>query len=236
MINEQEVSRQLSVETRQVVEGATIAEYWRADDGRVYALATLDKAAAASRLRNAIRTADKDVAQMIDYASQTADSPVAALRALEQARRQQIQREELNRSLMVVADGRGVDSRYDLPAVEDLLRNGLAQLQVAIETDSDSIRAELQRALAQLGVEVVDASNLILSGTLDTAPVESREGWYWQRGSYELIFRDDKEVLAKRRWPIKVSATSEGVLDSRVRDAINTQLPERVFELLSARP
>ncbi len=235
-VNEQKVSRSISVEARKVVEGATIAESWTAPDGRVYALATLNKQAAASRFRSAILTADRDVTQLIDYASHTADSPVSALTALKRAREQQIHREELNRNLMVVADGHGIEGRYDLPAVEKLVRDALASLEVSVDAADDSIRAEIQRALAQLGVHVVTGSNLVLSGSLDTAPVESRQGWFWQRGSHELIFRDGNRVLAKKRWPIKVSSTEEGMLPSRVRDEINAQLPNRVFELLSSQP
>ena len=189
-VNEQKVSRNISVEAHKVVEGATIAESWTAPDGRVYTLATLNKQAAASRFHSAILTADRDVEQLIDYASHTADSPVSALRALKQAREQQIHREELNRNLMVVADGHGIKGRYDLPAIEKLLRDGLANLEASVDAADDSIRAEIQRALAQLGVQDVTGSNLVLSGSLDTAPVEFHQGWFWQRGSYELIFRD----------------------------------------------
>jgi len=235
-VNEQKVSRSISVEARKVVEGATIAESWTAPDNRVYALATLNKQAAANRFRSAILTADRDVEQLIDYAGHTADSPVSALRALKRAREQQVLREELNRNLMVVADGHGIKGHYDLPAVEKLLRDGLASLEVSVDTANDSIRAEIQRALAQLGVQIVNSSNLVLSGSLDVAPLESHQGWYWQRGSYELIFSDGTRVLAKKRWPIKVSSTEEGMLPSRVRDEINAQLPNRVFELLSSQP
>ena len=235
-VNEQKVSRNISVEARKVVAGASIAESWTAPDGRVYALATLNKQAAANGFRSAILSADRDVDQLIDYAGHTADSPVAALHALKRARKQAIHREELNRNLMVVANGHGIKGRYDVPAVENMLRDALANLKVAVDTGDNSIRAEIQRALAQLGVSVVNQSNLMLSGSLDTAPVESHGGWFWQRGSYELIFRDGTRVLAKQRWPIKVSSTDRGILASRVRDEINAQLPNHVFELLSTQP
>ena len=234
--NEQRVSREISIETRKVVRGAVIAEQWQATDGRYYALAVLDKNAAASRFRAAILPLDSKVEELVAYASTTATTPIAALQALSHAREAQVQRDELNRSLMIVADGKGIQGRYSLPDVEKLLRNGLAELQITVTAEDESVTAELQRALTQLGVSVVDNSNLSLAGSLDLAPVEQRQGWFWQRGSYELIFRQSGEVLAKQRWPVKVSSTDEGLLAGRVRDEINQQLPARVFELLSTEP
>lgn len=234
--NSQSVSRQLAVETSKVLEGAVVSEYWQSPEGRVYALATLQKAPAANRFRSAILAADRDVQQLIDYASQTADNPVAAMRALTSARLQQQRRDALNQDLMIVADGQGVSSRYDSAGVEALLRDALAELRITVVAQSDSLAAEMQRALAQLGVQVVGESNLRLAGSLDLAPVEAKNGWFWQRGSYELIFADGTEVLAKRRWPLKVSATESGLLGSRLRDELNRQLPDRVIELLSSQP
>ncbi len=235
--NEQRVSREINIETRKVIEGAVIAEQWRAGDGRHFALAILDKNAAAARFRAAIQPLDNNVEELVTYATTLAASPVAALQALARSRQAQLQRDELNRSLMIVANGQGISSRYSLPDLEKLLRNGLAELQLQVIADDPSVAAELQRALAQMGVRVVTGeSYLSLSGSLDLAPVEERQGWFWQRGSYELIFRQAEKVLAKQRWPIKVSSTEQGLLAGRVRDEINQQLPTRVFELLSAQP
>ncbi|MYM62639.1 LPP20 family lipoprotein [Pseudomaricurvus sp. HS19] len=235
--NEQRVSREISIETRKVVEGATIAEQWQATDGRNYALAILDKNAAAARFRAAIQPLDTKVEELVTYGTKTAATPVAAMRALALARQTQLQRDELNRSLMIVANGQGIRSRYSLPDIENLLRNGLAELTIQVRADDASVAAELQRALTQMGVRVVTKdSYLSLAGSLDLAPVEQRQGWYWQRGSYELIFRQGEKVMAKQRWPLKASSTEEGLLEGRVRDEINRQLPARVFELLSTEP
>lgn len=236
IVNTQSVSRQLAVETSKVLEGAVVSEYWQSQQGRVYALATLQKAAAANRLRSAIMAADREVQQSIDYASHTAPNPIAALRALTSASQQQQRRELLNQDLMIVTDGQGVGSRYDSAGVNALQRDALAALQVSVAAQGDSLVAELQRALAQLGVEVVNDSNLRLTGSLDLAPVEAKNGWFWQRGSYELIFADGGEVLARQRWPLKVSATESGLLASRLRDELNRRLPGRVIELLSTQP
>ncbi|MDY6921649.1 MAG: LPP20 family lipoprotein [Pseudomonadota bacterium] len=232
--NEQKVTRQVSTEARQVLEGARVVEFWESEQGRVSALAVLARQPAANRFRQAIMSLDRAIQDRIQYASGQADSPVAALQALRAAREAQVQRDQVNRNLMVVADGAGVPGRYDTAAVDTLIRNALSESPMAVSADDASIKAEIQQALATLGIPVVAQSNLLLEANLDVAPMESRQAWYWLRGSYELIFRDDTRVLAKQRWPVKVSSTEPNLLSQRLRDQINRQLPNYVFELLSS--
>jgi hypothetical protein len=232
--NEQNISRSVSTEARQVLSGAKVMEYWQSEQGRVYALAILAKQPAASRFQQSILAADREVKQLIGYAGGQADNPLVALNALKRARDVQMQRDQHNQNLMIVADGRGIKGAYNTAAVETLIRDALASLQVAVEADDSSIKAELQQAIASLGVAVVARSNLLLIGDLDVAPVESKQAWYWLRGSYELMFKDGNNVLAKQRWPLKVSSTEPNLLQQRLRDEINAQLPQYVFDLLSS--
>ncbi len=232
--NEQEITRTVTTEARQVLSGAQVVEYWESEQGRVTALAVLAKQPAANRFQQSIMSLDREVNDLINFATNQADSPVAALNALKRARLAQIQRDQANQNLMIVADGRGINSQYDAAAVETLIRNALTSLKVQVKAEDQSIRAEIQQALSALGVPVVEQSNLALSGDLDVAPAEQRQGWYWMRGSYELIFSDGNQVLAKQRWPVKVSSTSANLLEQRLRDEINKQLPNYVFELLSS--
>ena len=232
--NEQEVSRTVTTEARQVLNGAQVVEYWESEQGRVSALAILAKQPAATRFQQSIMVLDREVNDLINYASNHADSPVAALSALKRARLAQIKRDQANQNLMIVADGRGIKSAYDTAAVENLIRNALTAIKLQVVAEDESLRAEIQQALSTLGVPLVDQSNLVLSGDLDVAPAEQRQGWFWMRGSYELIFKDGNKVLAKQRWPVKVSSTSPDLLSQRVRDEINRQLPVYVFELLSS--
>ena len=37
-------------------------------------------------------------------------------------------------------------------------------------------------------------------------------------------------VLAKQRWPVKVSSTEQNLLDQRARDEVNNRLPGYVYE------
>jgi len=233
-VNEQQVTRNVSIEAKQVLEGVKVAEYWDSDVGRVYALAILAKQPAASRFRQSIVAQDREVKDLINYASAKADNPVSALKALSRARDIQMARERVNKNLMVVADGKGIKGQYDIAEVNNLIRDSLSALEVAIRAEDDTVQTELEQALASLGVQLVDKSNLVLRGDMDVAPVEKKQGWYWLRGSYELQFEDNGVALAKKRWAIKVSATDEAVLEKRARDEINQNLPQYVYELLSS--
>lgn len=232
--NEQTITRTVTTEARQVLSGAQVVEYWQSEQGRVTALAVLAKQPAADRFRQSIGSLDREVNDLVNYASRQANSPVSALSALKRARTAQMQRDQLNQNLMIVADGKGIKGQYDTAAIETLIRNGLAALKVQVQAEDPSLQAEIQQALATVGVTMVEQSNLVLGGTLDVAPVEQKQAWFWLRGSYELVFRDGNKVLAKQRWPVKVSSTEANLLPQRLRDEINSKLPGYVFELMSS--
>lgn len=234
--NEQTVTRQVSTEARQVVSGAEVTQYWESEQGRIYALAVLAKQPAASRFRQFINQSDRQINDLVEFATSKAENALVALRSLKKAYGLQRERDQVNRNLMVVADGRGIESRYDLPALEKLIRDGLSSLKITARSDDASVKAELERALSRLGVNPVAKSNLVLQGDMDVAEPEQKQGWFWLRGSYELIFFDGDRVLDKTRWPIKVSSTEPGLLPQRARDEINRNLPQYVFDMLSASP
>jgi hypothetical protein len=234
--NEQQVTRSVTTEARRVLEGAQVVEYWESEDLRIYALGILPKQPAANRFRQAILSQDREVSNLVNYASTQADNPVSALTALESALFIQFERDRNNQSLMIVADGRGIKGKYDAASVETLIRNALATLQVAVEANDSSLQEELEQALVSIGVQNVQDARLKLIGRMDVAPIEHKQGWYWMRGSYELVFRDEKRVLAKQRWPIKVSSTEEALVYQRARDNINYKLPQYVYDLLSTQP
>jgi hypothetical protein len=234
--NEQTVTRSVTTEARRALEGAQVVEYWESEDLRIYALGILPKQPAANRFRQAILSQDREVNNLVNFASTEADNPVSALTSLENALFTQIERDRNNQSLMIVADGRGIKGRYDSASIEALIRNALATLEVAVEANDTSLQEELEQALASLGVQNVQDSNLLLIGRMDVAAPEFKQGWYWLRGSYELVFRDEKRVMAKQRWPIKVSSTEESLLYQRARDDINYKLSQYVYDLLSTNP
>lgn len=231
--NEQRLSRTINTEARQVVEGAKVVEYYETEQGRIHALAILDRQAAASRFRQSILEADRKVDSLMAYAEQQAPNPIAALAALNQARLVQASRDQVQRSLLVVADGQGINTRHTTAVIEDTIRQALASLRCAVEADDPSVKMELQRAVGQLGIQIDPASNLRFTGLMDTTAPERRQGWYWIRGSYELVLTDGNTVIGKQRWPVKASATDESLVGQRLRDSLNQQLPGQLFEMLT---
>lgn len=231
--NEQRLSRTITTEARQVVAGAKVVEYYETEQGRVHALAVLDRQAAASRFRQSILQSDRKVDSLLQYASRQAPNVVAALNALNQARLEQIRREQVNSHLMVVDDGRGVKSSHTVASIEETLRRALATLRCDVESSDPSVKAELQRAVSQLGIQIQPGAQLRFTGLMDATAPEQRQGWYWIRGSYELMLSDGDQVLAKQRWPVKASATAESLVGQRLRDTVNRELPGQLFEMLT---
>jgi len=231
--NVQTASRFVTTEAKQVLEGAQLVESWQDDDGNAYSLAVLEKAPATRRFRDAIRSADRQIGGLVDYAHQQAPNPVAALAALEQARKTEIQRSNLNRNLAVTR-GRGIKAPHDQASLEELLRNALAALHFSTEADSAELRQYLQSAIGTLGITLDPQAPYLLKASMDTEPVQLKQGWYWLRGSTQLSLMFQGETLAKKRWPLKVSAQDEGMVEQRARDKLSERMTVYLYELITS--
>jgi len=230
--NTQQAERHVTTEARQVLEGARVAENWRSEDGKNYSLAVLEKAPAERRFRDGVRNADRQIGDRVNYASQSAPNAVAALAALEQARKIEITRNNLNRNLSVVS-GKGINAPYDQASLEELLRNALATLHFRAEADSPQLQQSLESAIVSLGVTLDKNAPYRLIASMDTTPVKLQQGWYWLRGSTELSLIYQGKALAKKRWPLKVSATDEAMVEQRAKDKLNEMMTSYLYELIS---
>lgn len=230
--NEQRAARFISTEARQVLEGADVVEFWQEPEGQLHALAVLNKAEATQRFSKNIAKADREVSQLVDYASHKAPDPISAISAMELARTVQAERDNLNRNLSIVSN-KASPGKYSADKLEDMIRNGLATLRFAAQAEDEEQLAELQNAIGNLGIQYDPQSNTLLTGVLDMEPIQQKQGWYWLRGSYELSLTIDGTVIEKKRWPVKVSATDKGLVERRAKDAINQKLPNYLYQLLS---
>jgi hypothetical protein len=231
--NIQTTSRYVSTEARQVLEGAQLVESWQAEEGKTYALAVLEKAPAERRFRDGVRNADRQIADRVKYASQQAPNPVAALAALEQARKIENQRSNLNRNLSVVS-GKGIKAHYDQASLEQLLRNALVTLHFHAVADSPQLQQNLESAIGALGITLDKNAPYQLVASMDTEPVQKKQGWYWLRGSTEMSLIYQGEALAKKRWPLKVSAMDEGMVEQRAKDKLSEQMATYLYELITS--
>lgn len=231
--NVQKASRYVTTEARQVLQGAQLVESWQDDQGRSYALAVLEKAPAKRRFHEAVRAADRQIADRVDYASQQAPNPVVALAALEQARKIENQRSILNRNLAVVS-GKGIRAPYDRASLEKLLRDALATLHFSAEADSIALQQNLESAIGALGITLDKDAPYRLLASLDSEPVRQQQGWYWLRGSIQLSLFYQGHTLATQRWPLKVSAVDEGMVAQRAKDQLSEQMPTYLYELITS--
>ena len=230
--NTQQAERYVTTEARQVLEGARVVENWRSEEGKNYALAVLEKAPAERRLRDGLRNADRQIEDRVNYASQSAPNAVAALAALEQARKIEIGRSNLNRNLSVVS-GNGIKAPYDQASLEKLLRNALATLHFHAVADSPRLQQSLESAIVTMGITLDKNAPYQLTAATDSAPVYQQQGWYWLRGSTELSLTYQGKTLAKKRWPIKISATDEVMVAQRAKDKQSEMMTAYLYELIS---
>ena len=231
--NVQTAARYVTTEARQILEGAQLVESWQEETGRTYSLAVLEKAPATRRLREAVGGADRQIAGRVNYAGQQAPNPVVALAALEQARKLEVERSNLNRNLAVVS-GKGIKAPHDQASLEKMLRNALAILQFDAKADSPGLQQNLESAIGTLGITLNSEAPYRLIGSLDTEPVQQQQGWYWLRGSTQLSLEYQGETLAKRRWPLKISAVEQGIVEQRAKDKLSEQMADYLYELITS--
>lgn len=231
--NQQKASRFVSAEARQVLEGVDIAEYWADPQGKFFALATLNKSAAAARFRDSIQRADRRTEELVSFADSGAKTAVATLRSLEQARQLQQQRNNSNRSLSVVAHKVNA-ARHTEAELEATIRKRLALLSFAVSSPEGRLDRELENAVAALGVGLDKDSQYKLTAVLDSGGVEQKQRWFWLRGSMALALDWRDETIAKQRWPYKVSAQDEAMVEQRAKDWVNDGLTEKLYQLLTA--
>ncbi len=231
--NKQSLARYVSTEAKHVLEGAQVVETWQSDDGRSFALAVLEKAPAERRFREGVRSADRKIEERVIYAGQRAPNPIAALAVLKQAREIENQRSNLNRNLGVVS-GKGIPAHYDQAKLEALLREALVALHFNVVADSVQLQQSLESAVSALGITLDEGSFYQLKATMDTEEIQKKQGWYWLRGSTEISLMKYDEVIAKKRWPLKVSATDKGQVEQRARDMLSANMVDYVYELITS--
>jgi hypothetical protein len=180
-----------------------------------------------------VRSADRQIEDRVKYASQQAPNPVVALAALEQARKIEHQRSNLNRNLSVVS-GKGIKAYYDQASLEKLLRNALVILHFHAVADSPQLQQSLESAIGALGITLDKNAPYQLMASMDTEPVQLKQGWYWLRGSTELSLIYQGEAMAKKRWPLKVSATDKGMVEQRAKDKLSEQMATYLYELITS--
>lgn len=231
--NSQKLSRFVNTQAKQVLRGASIAERWQDPvSGQQYSLAVMKKAPAISHFTRAIRDADQQTEAAVNYAATQAPNAIAALGALEQARQRQVQRVNDNSNLRVLS-GTDISAKYSVDDIDTLMRTKLASLSFLPQTADAETLALLQGSAAKVGVALAEDGDYGLTMLLDQGTPKKEQNWYWLRGSVELNVSEKGQTIANKRWPFKISAQNEEMLEQRLFDQLSAQLPQYILQLLT---
>lgn len=231
-ITETEVIRHISLEASNQLRGAEIKKIYVSPDGNVFAIAVLDKIKTTLYLKNEMRIFDAKVNTQLVYATTQAPNFVSTLNALKQARDYQLKRENLNRNLIVVNDN-GLQADISSSDIAGMIRKSLSKLSFNVESKDNFILDSLKSAMTDFGVLINKQSEVKLMGELHVEPLFKESGWYWLRGTLVLKLVQDGELLSQKRWAMKQSGRQISVLNSRLYNDVNKNMPDYLVELMT---
>lgn len=226
-----EVTRFISATADQQLKGAVIKETYQQPQGQSYAVAVLEKLPAAKVFRDSIRQLDSKVAGNLSYAKNEAPNFFKALKALEQAHLAQQQRENDNRSLVLVAN-KGIPSQTTSADIENLIKTSLATLSFKVNGSNDFLSQQLSASAANLGVKLSQTSPIVLNGKVEQQPALSQGGWFWLRGNIHISVADGENTTQQLLFPFKISAQQETMLAQRLETHIATHLEDYIIKTI----
>lgn len=226
-----EVTRFISATANQELKGAVIKEMYQDPQGQSFAVAVLEKLPAAKSFRDSIRQLDRKVSGNLSYAKNEAPNFFKALKALEQAHLAQQQRENDNRSLMLVAK-KGIHSQTTSADIENLIKTSLASISFKVSSNDDFLTKQLSASAANLGVTLSQTSSIVLQGEIEQQPPLSEGGWFWLRGNIHISVADGKNTTQQLLFPFKISAQQESMLTSRLEKHIASHLEDYIIKAI----
>ncbi|MBW3567484.1 MAG: LPP20 family lipoprotein [Proteobacteria bacterium] len=217
-----EIQRDLTLRTQQVLEGVTVPESWQdPETKRQHALAVLNRAQAAARLRQDINGLDAAAESLLSRARAANDNFTRAQLALAVVDNQR-RRAALQSMLRAVdATGSGVSPRWPLAQLEADLRTALSRITLRAEGEGPW-RNILAGQLADSGFTISDNGEYTVSLAADENAIK-RDGWHWLRANLILDVKGPGGVsLGQQRWELKESATDAGTAEMRLREKAAT--------------
>lgn len=236
---ESEASRDIETRTEQVLSGIDIAEIWQDQQDKSYhALAVLDRLQTSNRLRQEINQLDEVTNQHIATAKNTPDL-ITRIGAASRAVESQVERDSTQRILKIVdRSGVGVIPRHNLGKLVNDRDALIKRLTISPKVSQDGIgglERTLAGALASVGFSHKGKNaNYILDASLETQPLEDKEGWMWIRASLDINLQDAKtgQSRGSHRWSIKASAQTEGSAKKRAKDKLDQLLKKELKQTI----
>lgn len=223
---EQQVSREVSTRTDQIISGIQIAELWQDPaNGNYHVLAVLPRLQTAATLRQQIGELDDATRNYIEQ-SRKDDDLFMKIADATRAMQAQQEREALQKNLQVVdVTGRGVEPKWNSAKLKSDLGELVKRVSIAPRVADGSpagLTESVAGALAQAGF-VLDTSGhpaFVLQANLNLVDLGLKEGWYWQRGNLEvtLIETAGNRVRGTRHWGVKGNASNKEGAVGRAMD------------------
>lgn len=232
--SQQSLSQQVNIRTNKIIDGARVAEQWHnPQDLTYYALAVLDRQQAGNNIRGEINRLDKET----DFELLQAENKRDALQKVatyQRAMTLQDERDALQKTLKVIdLSGRGSESGINRAELRNKLEKSLNALSMRPSILEDAVGGLdklLKGAMAHAGfVEATGSSGYTLSAGLSTQAAIKQQGWHWLRGTLTLrLSSADGKVQGNQIWPLKVSATSQAQLNTRMQAAVEKKLKQEL--------
>jgi len=213
-----DIQRDLTLRTQQVLEGVTVPESWQDPaTKRHHALAVLNRAQAAARLRQDVSGQDAAAEALLNRARATNDNFTRAQLALEVVENQR-RRAALQSMLRAVdATGNGVSPRWPLAQLEADLKTALSRITLRTEGEAPW-QAMLAGQLADSGFTISESGEYTVLLTANENAIK-RDGWHWLRANLVLDVKGPGgRSLGQQRWELKESATDAGTAEMRLHE------------------
>ena len=235
----QRIIQDINIETDKMVEGARVAETWRnPGDKEYHALAVLERSQAGRNIRQQIVELDQSTESEMARAKAASD-PLLALAAMDQAYKQQFQRQTLQQTLKVIdLKGVGSPSSWNLADMRGQLENQLLSLRMAADVASDpsgELSQLLRGAMAHAGFPATNGrADYKLVGSLQKTDIGWREGWFWVRGkvTIKLVEQSTGKVRGTHSWNFKVSAQQSEVALSRLVSKADSKIKDELKQTI----
>jgi hypothetical protein len=235
------ISRDIHLQTSQILNGVEIVQTWRGENGGDYhALAVLDRLQAGNRLRAEIAALDAETAQNIIRA-RSQDALPEKISAAYNALYAQLQRRHPQKMLRIVdGTGLGLPPKYSLAELKSDFESLLDRWQIGLAVGKDELGGTsdlLAGALGNAGIRhLADGTQAeyLLRADLDSDKFTAGDGWNWVRGTLRvsLLETASGNVIGSHQWSYKSSALQPAMAETRARDELADLLARDLLKVL----
>lgn len=237
-----EISRNIETRTDQIIEGMRIAEAWQDPKTRAHhALAVLDRIQIGNRLRQDMMNLDSAIQSHVTHA-RNSENLFRRISSARQALAAQLERNQYQKYLAIVdRTGNGAAPLYDAARLAADLKDLLQRLRISPRVVNDplgGLSPVVAGALANAGFlheADPESADYILDANLKIDQLADGQGWYWVRGTMDIVLiqKKDNKVLGSHRWDIKASSQQKEVANRRALDQLAEALNKELGKVLT---